>query len=102
MTCQWCVDYRRRGGSSVCVRPGGDGQVIPRKGGPAPCKHFRPRRSCTTCALRCSPEDKASLAGASGCQRWTLREVESWGGYRRTPDWRARKNGLTPKKKEDK
>lgn len=84
MTCQWCKYYRRRGKNALCLAPGGTGKVIEIDSSSPTCPNFNARKSCTTCALRCLPEEKeALLQGPDGCPKWTLRQLSSWGGSRR-------------------
>lgn len=101
MTCQWCLNYRRRGGAAKCVRPGGDGKIIPQGGHNTDCAHFNARKSCTTCEHRCTPDEKTDRIGDDGrCPMWNLRRLESWGGYRKTPDWRSRVAASTQKQQK--
>lgn len=84
MTCQWCKHYRRRGKAVLCLSPDGDGKVIAIDAKSQTCPKFIARKSCTTCGLRCLPEEKESfLQGPDGCPKWTLRKLSSWGGSRR-------------------
>ena len=83
MTCQWCKHYRRRGKTTICLAPGGTGKVIEIESSSPTCPNFSARKSCTTCALRCLPEEKEALLGPDGCQKWALRQLSSWGGSRR-------------------
>lgn len=81
MTCQWCVHYRRRRGVSVCCS---GSELVPAKTRADGCDDFLPRKSCTTCAARCTPEARADLVDATGvCRSWRLRELSTWGGARR-------------------
>lgn len=85
MTCQWCKHYRYRITSKtrLCVAPGSDGKILDAKHGAAPCPKFDPRRICTTCAFRCTPEDKSTLTGENDrCPKWKLRQIAAWGGRR--------------------
>lgn len=101
MTCQWCVHYRRRRGGITCVRPGGDGKVVPKNKGNINCPCFDARKSCTTCEHRCSIDEKMARIDESGkCSSWNLRKIESWGGYRKVPGWRAR--AVISKQKQEK
>ena len=84
MTCQWCINYRRRDGVSMCLKKKETGEVVlsPIKG--LACKDFVPRRSCTTCEHRCSYEDREKLLlEEGGCKAWELRNLSTWGGQRR-------------------
>ena len=83
MTCQWCKHYRRRGKTTLCLAPGGTGKVIEIESSSPTCPNFIARKSCTTCALRCLPDEKEALQGPDGCPKWTLRQLSSWGGLRR-------------------
>lgn len=76
------MNFRRKNGAPVCVRPGGDGRTLPSTGGESSqCEKFSPRRSCTTCEYRCSPEDKYERVGSGRkCQKWKLRAISTWGG----------------------
>lgn len=84
MTCQWCLEFRRKGGRPVCAKPGRDGNTMPSSGGPSTmCEDFRPRMICTTCEYRCSPDEKSFLVTSkSKCSKWKLRELSTWGGSR--------------------
>lgn len=78
MTCQWCTYYRRRDGMSMCRTE--DGRVVKTQG--ASCGRFNPRRSCTTCAYRCQPEEKDRNFEEGRCEKWVLRALATWGGDR--------------------
>ena len=83
MTCQWCTYHRRRGGTSICVLPGGDGRVRDQRDRLPPCDSFIPRQSCTTCDRRCSDDEKDErILSPQGCMDWTLRKLTTWGGTR--------------------
>lgn len=48
------------------------------------CKDFKARKTCTTCKFRCDDEEKKlNLANGAGCRKWRLRELSTWGGYRK-------------------
>lgn len=82
MTCQWCLNFRRKAGMPICASPERDGRTIPSRGGDSVvCEHFSPRISCTTCEYRCSPEEKYFLiTNKSKCPKWKLRSLSTWGG----------------------
>ena len=90
MTCQWCIHYRRRKGKVRCVSPDTDGEVIPGTDRCASRACFVPRKSCTTCKHRCDPEEKLDRMGDGACATWSLRDTETWGGYRKVPGWRKK------------
>lgn len=100
MTCHWCKHYRRRRlFKDVCVHPEKDFKIVKMKSGEK-CKYFDPRQTCTTCALRCSPEDKAcNVASDGSCSMWKLRVLGKHGGCRLSK-W-AEKHGLKEKNKDE-
>ena len=96
MTCQWCIHYRRRNGISLCSVPGGDGKTIPDS---TNCIKFAARRNCTTCEHRCSgPDRDDNMDSPGGCQKWELRHLSTWGGYRHR---RNQKQKQTEKETEE-
>ena len=97
MTCQWCIHFRYKGGFSVCARPGGDGNIMPAKGNASECQWFDPRRICTTCSFRCSPDERDALCSGGLCGKWTLRSVSNWGGRRRAPQRPSESSSTTQK-----
>lgn len=88
MTCQWCKYYRRRVGDlTVCLHPERNWTTIEVKGG-GTCEFFDPRRNCTTCAHRCTQEERQKNMDLEGnCSMWNLRQLGRWGGFRRR-SWR--------------
>ena len=84
MTCQWCINYRRRDGKVMCRNDDGTIRGIPPEVRPERCPRFDPRRICTTCGHGCSQNDKATRPFGD-CPKWELRVLSTWGGNRRWP-----------------
>lgn len=84
MTCQWCIKYRRRDGRSLCLTETEDGEPVLKPIQGLACGKFDPRKSCTTCEHRCSPDERETLLFMDGgCPKWELRNLTTWGGRRR-------------------